>query len=256
MNLSRGLKRLDRATKLLHPNQNPSKGRGTLPNLGKLGDVADYLLDPAAAGYTSASESEVDTDAEVEVLQRNARKVLGKRERQQLTERRAVEQANGDNNPRPRESSRKANVQKRGIKLTELGPRMTLRLMKLEEGVCAGKVMWHESITKTKAEENDLDRLWERRKQEKEARKKLQRENVEKKRKERHEAGEVHSAEGAELLSDMDDDEWDSEALDAEGEEADEGNVKGEGEVEMEELEEDVDEEELSEGGVEEDDNA
>ncbi|KAI5279624.1 hypothetical protein KEM52_004326 [Ascosphaera acerosa] len=40
-----------------------------VPNLGKLTDVADYLLDPAAAGYTSASETELDTDAEVEVYQ-------------------------------------------------------------------------------------------------------------------------------------------------------------------------------------------
>ena len=62
---------------------------------------------------------------------------------------------------------------------------MKLRLSKVEECVCAGKVLWHEFVTKTNEEEKAIDALWEQRNQEKAERRRIQRENVEKKRKEK-----------------------------------------------------------------------
>ncbi|KAI5307907.1 hypothetical protein KEM55_007085, partial [Ascosphaera atra] len=79
-----------------------------VPNLGKLTDVADYLLDPSAAGYTSASETEMDTDAEVEVAESTAKKVLNKRELQKLRA--------GEKKP----ESTSSNVEKRAVKLQEI----------------------------------------------------------------------------------------------------------------------------------------
>lgn len=74
--LSRGVRRLLVAGKRVKERKN----RRGLPNLGKLEDVADYLLDPTAAGggFTSGSESEVETDAEVEVLETVSRKVTNR----------------------------------------------------------------------------------------------------------------------------------------------------------------------------------
>ena len=37
-------------------------------------------------------------------------------------------------------------------RLTELGPRLTLQLVKVEEGICDGEVMFHEFIHKTEEE--------------------------------------------------------------------------------------------------------
>ena len=37
-------------------------------------------------------------------------------------------------------------------RLTELGPRLTLQLVKVEEGICEGEVMFHEFVQKTDEE--------------------------------------------------------------------------------------------------------
>ena len=147
--LSRGIKRLNAAEKTLRHSGKRKRG---LPNLGKLEDVADYLLDPAAAsgGFTSGSETEVDTDAEVEVLESNTRKVLNKKQMA------ALRSSNKDGKPNTRGVP---NVEKRAVKLVELGPRMRLRMTKVEEGVCEGKVMWHESIEKTPEEVKEMEKI-------------------------------------------------------------------------------------------------
>ena len=142
-----------------------------IPNLGKLEDMADYLASKSDGGYTSASETELDTDAEVDVLESTTRKVLSRKE-----------MSRRDMSGKAGSTGQKRQVEKRAVKLVELGPRMKLRLVKVEEGMCEGKVMWHEFVHKSKAEEKDMDSKWAKRRQEKEERKKVQKENVEKKK--------------------------------------------------------------------------
>ncbi|PSK56019.1 hypothetical protein B9Z65_4897 [Elsinoe australis] len=229
--LPRALRRLNTAAHASQP------GKKRLPNLGKLGDVSDFLLDPTAAGFTSASESELDSDAEVEVLAPNVKRAMTQAERQKhREEQRARILQNGEDNeegtpqPAPRPQYRER-VEKKAIKLTELGPRMTLRLTKVEEGMCSGKVMWHEYIHKSKAEQNEMEKAWAKRRQEKEERRRIQKENVEKKKKERGVNGQ-NGDEDDEELSDMgedDDDFWDDEDGDAM---EDELNAEDEMEVE------------------------
>ncbi|KAK3060844.1 hypothetical protein LTS18_007567, partial [Coniosporium uncinatum] len=160
--LPKSIRRLNAAEKLMKKSSATAakdRKRG-LPNLGKLEDVADYLLDPSGAGYTSASETEQETDAEeVEVLAHNTRKVLNRKEKQRAQEARA---AAADTNGTAH-TSRHDNVEKRAVKLTELGPRMKLRLTKVEEGVCTGKVLWHEFVHKTDEEIREMDQVWEER---------------------------------------------------------------------------------------------
>ena len=153
--------------------QRRREGQGKpLPNLGKLNDVSDYVLDPAAGGYTSASETEIETDAEVEVREAATQKVMKRKDRQK-----------GDPEKEAEEEHRKGSgVRKLAIKPVELGPRLKLRLVKVEEGVCEGRVMWHEFVHKSKAEEKELEKKWDQKRKEKEERRRIQRENVEKKR--------------------------------------------------------------------------
>lgn len=177
-----------------------------LPNLGKLRDVADYVLDPGAAtdGFTSGSE--IETDAEVEVLETAARRVLS---RKQLEAQRKREEAG--------EEGATTGVEKRAVKLVELGPRMKLRLTKVEEGICAGKVMWHEYLKKSPEEMQEMERVWETRRREKEERKRVQKENVQRKRKEQEgtKKGAAEAQEGGIVAEhEMDEDEWDSDVFD------------------------------------------
>lgn len=181
------------------------KKTGALPNLGKLDDVADYILDPAAGGYTSASETELDTDAEVEVTQTTTQRVLSRREQQR--------QQDGEKESK-KETEEGSNVEKRAVKLVELGPRMRMRLVKVEEGICEGRVMWNEFVTKTKAEEKELEKKWDKRRKEKEARKQAQRENVERKKQlKKNTKANAGQGDGAEDDDEDDEVEWDSDEL-------------------------------------------
>lgn len=185
-----------------------------IPDLGRLEDMADYLRSKEDGGYTSASETELDTDAEVEVVENTTRKVLSRKD---------MQRREAEGSGKARSKGLRSNVEKRAVKLIELGPRMKLRMVKVEEGVCEGRVMWHEFVTKTKAEQAEMEGKWAQRKKEKEQRKKVQKENVERKRELRRNtrvnAGGT-GKEGAEVGDEDDDDEmddaWDSEDMDGE----------------------------------------
>ena len=208
----KALRKLDAAERIAHQNQ--KRKRGGLPNLGKLEDVSDYLLDPHAAdGFTSGSDSEPETDAEVEVLADETRKVQSRaqfKKEHKSSDRRDPER----------------NVQRKGIKMHELGPRLRLRLTKVEEGLCTGKVMWHEYIHKSKEELKEMDKVHAKRRQEKEARKAEQKANVERKKAERKARGEPEENEEdeEEELEDESDDEWQDDGFEGaeDGEEEDE----------------------------------
>lgn len=204
--LPKALRRLDAAQSSI----SDKRKRAQVPNLGRFDDVSDYLLDPHAAdGFTSGSESEPETDAEVEVVVSDARKV---RNRVDLEKQKSKD--------RVRREEGVQNVLRKGIKLHELGPRMRLRLTKVEEGVCGGKVMWHEWIHKTKQEQEAMEKVHEARRQEKERRKAEQKANVARKKAERK-ANSKKDDEGddEEPEEDWEDDEFDDEDVDM----ADEG---------------------------------
>ena len=212
------------------------KGRSSIPNLGKLDDVADYLLDPtaggASGGFTSGSESEVETDAEVEVLETDSRKVkvLNKRQLEALRSRRASakdDPAQDENRSTHGRSSKVPGVEKRAVKLVELGPRMKLRMTKVEEGVCGGKVMWHEYLQKTPAEVKAMEQIWQVRRTQKEERRRVQKENVTRKREEKEKQGGGKKVGNAEEDDNDDADEvdgWDSEGFDDDEYIGDDGN--------------------------------
>ena len=187
--LSHGLRRLHTAEKLLKRSQNQQK---FLPDLGKLEDVADYLLEPSGTvpGFTSASESEVETDAEVEMLPSEAKKVLTQR---RIVQKRARDGDGAD--------ARTSDTEKRAIKLVEIGPRLKLRLTKVEEDLCGGKVMWHEYINKTQDELSTLEKTWVDRRNKKIDRRQVQKENVERKKKAAA-INTVHQEEDDDFMSD------------------------------------------------------
>ncbi|KAI2617707.1 ribosome biogenesis protein-like protein Ssf2 [Hypomontagnella submonticulosa] len=192
--VSKPLRRLDAAEKLL----SAKNRKGGIPNLGKLEDISEYMIGGEnGEGYMTdgTSGSEMDTDAEVEVLEDAPRRVLSSKAR-------AAKLENAD---KPTDSDER--VERRRVTLVELGPRMKLRMTKVEEGLCSGKTMWHEHIHKSRQEVQDLEKRWEQRRQEKEARRKQQKANVEKKQKEKAASGAKKNKDGEGAKDDDDDDE-------------------------------------------------
>ncbi|KAJ2080477.1 rRNA-binding ribosome biosynthesis protein [Coemansia sp. RSA 988] len=122
-----------------------------MPSLAQFDDISDYVLREAFA-----SESDVEDGPENSVT--------------------LAQDYVGRNNTKD---------QQRAIRLVELGPRMELRLIKIEGGLCEGEVIHHSYIHKTKEEvektekmrQANLSRLAQRRQQ--------QQENVDRKKREK-----------------------------------------------------------------------
>ena len=205
VDVSRRIRRLDPREQ-----RNKDKKDRHVPNLGRLGDVADYLLDPASAGYTSASDTEMESDAEVEVTENATKKVLNKRDLQRM---KAGEK---------KQNKSSTSVERRAVKLVELGPRMKLKLVKIEEGLSGGRVMWHDFIHKSEAETQEMEQTWEKRRKEKEERRRIQKENVERKKKAKAKDTEDSNQDAGmandDDVVDDDMDDWDSEDFDDEEE--------------------------------------
>jgi len=212
--LSKPLRRLNAAEKLLRS----KKGKkGDLPNLGKLQDISEFMIGGENGdGYMTdgTSGSEVETDAEVEILDSAPRKVMSSKARAAA----AAAAAAAEDGDSDAEDNTNSHVERRAVKMVELGPRLRLRLQKVEDGICSGKVLWHEYLHKSKQEMVELERKWEKRRQEKEARKKVQKENVEKKRLAKESGKKSANNQGGkdeeEVDSDMDMADYDSDLYD------------------------------------------
>eukprot|EP00696_Hemimastix_kukwesjijk_P015990 gnl/Hemi2/4283_TR1498_c0_g1_i1.p1 gnl/Hemi2/4283_TR1498_c0_g1~~gnl/Hemi2/4283_TR1498_c0_g1_i1.p1 ORF type:complete len:422 (-),score=141.46 gnl/Hemi2/4283_TR1498_c0_g1_i1:31-1296(-) len=96
------------------------------PSLGDTQDIADYILG-AGGGMSSDSEAEDTPDTRVVLQQDLAGRASGLTQAQQVA-----------------------------IRLTEVGPRLRLQLVKLQEGFMDGSVMYHRYVTKSPAEAQQL----------------------------------------------------------------------------------------------------
>lgn len=134
-----------------------------LPNMAQLSDISDYVL-RGGCGYGSESEGEEPADSRVTLPQN----------------------VPGRGNVKAQQSA---------IRLTELGPRMSLQLVKIEEGLCSGEVLFHEFVKKTPEEIRETKRHREEVRKLKEQRKKQQQENIKRKEKEKA-LNKVRSIEG------------------------------------------------------------
>ncbi|GCB78345.1 hypothetical protein scyTo_0020665, partial [Scyliorhinus torazame] len=76
-------------------------------------------------------------------------------------------------------------TQQSAIRLTEIGPRMSLELVKIEEGMCDGDVIYHSFVQKTEEEIQEALRQREKRQKLKEDRRKKQESNIRRKQEER-----------------------------------------------------------------------
>ncbi|OWR54129.1 Suppressor of SWI4 1 protein, partial [Danaus plexippus plexippus] len=127
--------------------------QGKIPNLNKCKDMSEFF-DKAAL----LSESEFEDDGTNQV-------VLP----QKLSNRAAAMHT------------------KSALRLVELGPRMSLQLIKVEDGLMDGEVLFHELVEKTEEEKALIKKKREEKRRLKEKRKAQQAENIKRKEKEKEE---------------------------------------------------------------------
>ena len=134
-----------------------------LPNLNKVQDISDYITGTGNAQTTvdnaSDSEPEEGNNAVVELTQNYTR------------------------------GNKKQS--KSALKLVELGPRLSLELIKVEQGLSDGPVMFHAHVQKTPEEVKAMQQKFEDRENLKNFRREQQEQNVERKRKAKEEKREA-----------------------------------------------------------------
>ncbi|KDO27741.1 hypothetical protein SPRG_07356 [Saprolegnia parasitica CBS 223.65] len=94
--------------------------KSKVPNLGNVEDISDFVFGNAQTGMTS--DSEVDDESAHIVLPDKFR---------------------GRGNTKSEKSA---------VRLAEVGPRLTLKLVKVEKGVCDGDILYHAFVQKTPEE--------------------------------------------------------------------------------------------------------
>jgi len=125
--------------------------QGKVPNLGKCADIGEFI---DKGGGLSESEAEEDETSHVSAPSG-------------VSVRGVVSGATSS------------------VRLVELGPRLSLRLVKIEEGLLDGEILHHEFVEKTEEEKKEIRENREKRRREKEKRKKEQEKNIKKKQLER-----------------------------------------------------------------------
>lgn len=139
--------------KLINSHHNLKK---KLPVMTKHDDISDLVLDPYSVGGLT-SDSEMEDDAVVEIQGEHANSVK---------QREAA--------PSPASATRK-----RAIKLSELGPRINMTLVKIEESLLGSKkVIYHSNVKKSGNELKELEKRHQMREQKKAERRAVQKANV------------------------------------------------------------------------------
>lgn len=146
-------------TKLVEETRNVKKlisshnNKKKLPNMTKNTDISELVLDPYSVGGMT-SDSEVEDDAVVEI--KHDENLLKKKPDE------------------PTETTKK-----RAIKLVELGPRISMSLVKIEEGLLgSSKTLYHATVKKTEKEIKNLEKRHQESQKVKAERRAQQMENV------------------------------------------------------------------------------
>ncbi|GAA5981810.1 hypothetical protein JCM11641_007432 [Rhodosporidiobolus odoratus] len=130
------------------PRPTASKAKGIL-DLSRADDISDYILRQESMGF-------VTSDSEVSDMS-DAGSASGGSD-SEADEKKGKVRLAGDYVGRGNRG-KGVRGEKRAVRLVELGPRMELGLIKVEEGVGEGEVMFHEMVHKTNREASDLAKV-------------------------------------------------------------------------------------------------
>ncbi|GAA5887147.1 hypothetical protein JCM6882_009463 [Rhodosporidiobolus microsporus] len=126
-----------------------SRAKGVL-DLSRADDISDYILRQESLGF-------VTSDSEVSDMSDAGGSQTGGSD-SEADEKRGKVRLAGDYVGRGNRG-KGVKGEKRAVRLVELGPRMELGLVKVEEGVGEGEVMFHEMVHKTNREASELAKV-------------------------------------------------------------------------------------------------
>ncbi|KAJ1559407.1 hypothetical protein HK405_010758 [Cladochytrium tenue] len=174
-----------------------------LPDLNQFEDVGDYVLRGAYA-----SESDVEDAESTVTLPARAASATGS----------AGTSAAGASKTtkRPQRAA-----DQRAVRLAEIGPRLRLRLVKIQDGLCDGEVIFHQFVTRTKEQVREAKKKREERDKERARRREEQELNVQRKR--QREDGDDGEEEEDDAMQEEDEGEY------GDGDDDDDGEVAGVG---------------------------
>eukprot|EP00914_Ancora_sagittata_P021337 GHVO01042056.1.p1 GENE.GHVO01042056.1~~GHVO01042056.1.p1 ORF type:complete len:427 (+),score=125.97 GHVO01042056.1:140-1420(+) len=125
-------------SKLVRTCSNPKN----VPNLGKANSISDYIL---KGGGASDSEGEGADEISYPPVKKDDTPVIKE------------ESDDNEVNPKKRKLENEGERKKEALALVELGPRVTLKLIKIEEEVFTGRVLCHRYVHKTSDELEALE---------------------------------------------------------------------------------------------------
>lgn len=146
-------------------------------DLKKFKTISDALDNHKGNGYATSDSEFEDRDNEVKLVKRktlDSIELLGGIK--DPLNRKIIEKVNEIEEKMP------TNVEVNSVKLTEIGPRLSLKLVKIEEGIFDGEVKYHSFVNKTEKEKLEIRKKKEEEKKLKAKRKQEQEENVERKK--------------------------------------------------------------------------
>jgi ribosome biogenesis protein SSF1/2 len=168
-----------------------------IPDLGNLEDISEFV-EGNAGGFGSVSDSEAEEEGSRVTL---------------------PERYVGRGN---------AKAQLSAMKLVELGPRMTMELFKVEQGVNEGDILYHKFVHKTPEEAAAIKARIERERALKEQRRRVQEENVKRKRDAKDEKKRLRDERKKRRLEDGSAEQRSSDDEDEDDDEEDEDEEEGE----------------------------
>lgn len=214
-----------------------------IPNIGKVEDISEFIKDEAEPEPANPEATNPNSDVEVKIesetepasdkTDKNS-DVKVKIETDDEGMKSGMSDAENDNVALSQNIGKKGgNIanEKSKIVLTEYGPRMTLKLVKVQEGVNDGEVIYHNYLTRTEEEVMRMNQEKLEKKELKQKRKAQQEANVQRKKieKEKHKE---KSLEGMRKKKEADEkakQEAKEEGENSEGEEEEEASESGSG---------------------------
>lgn len=145
-------------------------------------NIADYILNQT--GFTDVSDNE-GIDTNLNLIEEKKNKLSREEKKKLKISKLEGNYTNDDNNENLKNNNKTYTDNQTKVKIHEIGPRLNLKLVKIEEGFFKGNVAFHKFVVKSKKEIYEKSKEIKEKKEEKQKRREEQEANVKRKEEEK-----------------------------------------------------------------------